>query len=274
MVYFGTPRRTVAVAVERPDLVDAVRNLFRPSLVPEVEVGDAGSTGPVARVGGRAGAWELTRPGTGAERFETLSELLGELEPTILAGLLAGEPDATHLHAAGAVAADGALLALGRSGAGKSNLALAWARAGLPLLGDDAVLMDPDGRVRAVPRLMKIEQTRLSELGVEPESTVAYDPTHPEVWIDAAERSPWAGMPAIPRVIAGVRFDGEEGVRSRRLEPTEGLTLLLGSVLPSGRTPEESVDRFVTALEEAVVFEVHFGRSDEAARWLQEAARG
>ena len=60
----------------------------------------------------------------------------------------------TPLHAAGIVAGGTAILLAGRSGSGKSCLALAAHRAGFPLISDDTVYVEMESRfrIRGVPR--------------------------------------------------------------------------------------------------------------------------
>jgi len=68
------------------------------------------------------------------------------LDPLLL--FLLSRCDRTPLHAAGILIRDQALVLAGRSGSGKSSLALAAARRGLPVLSEDIIYAQSDPRQR------------------------------------------------------------------------------------------------------------------------------
>lgn len=79
--------------------------------------------------------------------FNDFGALAAEITDTLLLFLLA-RSGRTPIHGAGLVAGDRALIASGPSGYGKSSLAFAWARRGLPVLSDDIVYVQVDRRLR------------------------------------------------------------------------------------------------------------------------------
>ncbi len=77
---------------------------------------------------------------------------------------IADSLDAELIHGAAVVVDGRAVLLIGPSGAGKSTLALAAVRAGLPILGDDYLLLRREG-VQALYRRAKAHQATVSALG-------------------------------------------------------------------------------------------------------------
>ncbi len=91
----------------------------------------------------------------GAPRWFGLSLVQGYLiEPAL--SLLAPQAGLVLLPAAGLVRNDEATILLGRSGTGKSSLSLRSLAAGLPVLGDDQVLVTADGSCRPFPRRLRL----------------------------------------------------------------------------------------------------------------------
>lgn len=203
---------------------------------------------------------------------ESLPDLLGRLEYTLFRALLAPYTGMGHLHAAGAVVGEKAVLALGASGAGKSSLALHWAREGIPLLGDDLVLVDGDSRVMAFPRLLKVDRERLEEVGIHLECTVAPDPSDPEAWWHPSPGGWYRGVAPVG-LVAEIRFVPGGSTWLRRVEPARALQLLLAHALVSGLPPEEAVDRFLPLAEEAQFVSLEFGNARDAAQTLTRMVR-
>jgi hypothetical protein len=148
---------------------------------------------------------------------------------------MAKRRDRFALHAGGVVAEGRALLLAGGSGAGKSTLALALARAGHALLGDDTLFLAREGgRLRVLPFP---DQVDLDEpaLAFFPELRAGLTPARPgwrkrQLPAGRASRAPLAaacapGLLLVPRV-AGVRE-----TRIAPLDPPEALLELLPNVL-------------------------------------------
>ncbi|HEX7497132.1 MAG TPA: hypothetical protein VF344_01510 [Candidatus Limnocylindrales bacterium] len=76
------------------------------------------------------------------------------VEPLI--SIAAARAGAALLPAAGFLDEAGAIVVLGRSGAGKTSLAMHALSLGALVLGDDQVLIDPDGKCRAFPRRLRV----------------------------------------------------------------------------------------------------------------------
>jgi hypothetical protein len=186
-----------------------------------------------------------------------------EFEATL--ALLTHLPRYAQLHASGAVVDGGAVLALGPSGSGKSNLAMAWHRAGHRLLGDDAVLLTEDGGVRAFARLMKLDLDRARAYGIDVERTLAFDPKAQEIWYDPRESSGWATGARPVCVMAWVRRRPGSALQVRRPDRAEGLNRMIGDLFGSGLTPAEVVPLLAQVACEAELLEVEFEDSADAA---------
>ena len=254
----------------------------------EVGVADAALAGDVAALfpGGRVEESPSADPGEltivssergfelGSERdrrtFSSVPDLLAAVEFAVVNRLLAQDERHTHVHAAGVWTPLGAALVTGPSGAGKSSLALSWSLAGLPLLGDDVVLLDEAGLVSPFPRLLKVDPKRLTEPGLSLEDTPAWDPGSDEAWFDPAAAGGWAEGGRRASLLAQIEYDGGDGVRFEEGDAALGLRLLLDAVLESGSPREKSVDRFISLLEGVRVLRVRFDSAVELARRLVE----
>jgi hypothetical protein len=182
---------------------------------------------------------------------ESRSDLLSTVEFEATLALLAHLPGYAQLHASGAVVDGGAVLALGPSGSGKSNLAMGWHRSGYRLLGDDAVLVGGNGRARGFARLMKLDLDRAGAYQIDAERTLAFDPTANEIWYDPCEGAGWATETWPERVVAWVRRRPGSALRVRQLDRAEGLNRMIGDLFGSGLMPAEAVPVLVQVAAEA-----------------------
>lgn len=133
-----------------------------------------------------------------------------------------------HVHAAGAVAADGcAWLLAGESGNGKSTLAYALARSGWPILGEDGVLIERmhDGLLaRAWREPMQVSIELASEFPELDASAGVVD------WSDPRHRAPVAAPAGIARAarvgaLALLRRSSRDALVPA--SPTEALAALI-----------------------------------------------
>jgi len=227
-------------------------------------------------------------------------ELLTILEGILARALLETASERIHLHASGVRLDDEALLALGAGGAGKSSLALAWSVMGLPVLGDDVVLVDVDGRAESFRRLFKVDPTRLASHGIDPASTPAWADGSEEAWFDPGKAGGWSTGPIPVRgVVVLDRRSGEQSRGGRAvsrtkpdetaevaqvtqvaempelalLEPPRALNELLASVIGTGLSEGESVDPLLALLDGCDAHRLSFASSAEAARRLVEIFR-
>ena len=157
-VAFGTDARSLSIRGPDGPVLASLRGIFAGARRPT-----AGLDGPADLTVSETGDGFELRAHTDPEvrRFDSAAELVGALEFGVAHFLLGALRDRTHLHAAGAVSATSrtpaAVLALGPSGSGKSSLALAWSRRGLPLLGDDVVLADATGAPAPFRRPLRVD---------------------------------------------------------------------------------------------------------------------
>ena len=212
------------------------------------------------------------RCGDRIQRYEWKTDLLTAVEFEANRRLLATQAGYVHLHASGAVVDGGAVIAVGPSGSGKSNMAMAWHRAGYRLLGDDAVLLGNDGKVRSFARLIKLDADRAGAFGIEVERTLAFDPTYGEIWYDPCDGAGWATDLVPLRTVAWVRWQPGSPLRVRRLEPAESLTRMIGDLSKTGLEPAEAVPALARVASEAELLEVEFEDAVEAAAVLARVA--
>jgi hypothetical protein len=271
-VVFGIQERSLTIQAPAGPVIDAVRGMFGDTQLP---LGQAGGAADLV-VSETPDGYELrARTEPIVQRFPTTAELVGAIEYGVTHFLLGAHRERTHLHAAGAVAASHtgaapAVLALGPSGSGKSSLALAWSMRGLPLLGDDVVLLGDEGRLSPFPRPVRVRAERLQEVGVVVAEPALLDAETREARYDPSRTAGWAAPGANAAVVARIHRVEGAAVRVEPLSAAAGLQLLIGSVLDSGASPLESLLRFADLLDGARVVDVRFGSAVEAARAIEE----
>lgn len=259
---------SVTVAVSDAATAAWVARLFAPLRVEELSgIGLVGTPSlEVARRGASYRLVEHARDGRVRTRtFRRLPSLLAAVEFALACRLLEGHRADAHLHASGAVVDGRAVLAVGPSGAGKSSLALAWSRAGHPIIADDVILVDRHGTVTGLPRLVKLRRRVLRAHGVPDDATVAPDPRSSELWWDPVRGGGWARGRYRPAVVARVSFQRHGGTCIEPLTPGAGLRALLDNSMEAGLEPEDSVDRLAQVAESATFSNVRFGCAREAA---------
>jgi len=288
-VRFAFEGAETEVAVSDPSLAPSVAMLFPDSRIEEraesvsdgrieVVAGQAsdspresgeGHTPMVMRVtSGPDGYAFFSREG--CSTFDSVPDLLSAVEFAVVSDLLAQDDDSTHLHAAGAVTMNGAVLVSGSSGAGKSSLALAWSLAGRPLLGDDVVRLDENGLLGPFPKLLKVDPDLVTHHGLALDATPAWEPGCDEAWFDPVSAGGWASAGCRAALVARIEYRAGDAVHVREEEPGVGLRLLLDAVQMTGLPREQSMDRIIALLEGARVFDVRFGSAREAAHVLTE----
>jgi hypothetical protein len=266
-VRFSVDGAVVEVEIDDPGEAERVAALF-PTYV-------LGRKGPTAQavISVRTDADGGTvRFGDSIERYESRNDRLAAIEFEVNRRLLATQAKYVHLHASGAVVDGGAVVAVGPSGSGKSNMAMAWHRAGYRLLGDDAILLGNDGRVRGFARLLKLDDDRAGAFGIEIERTLAFDATYGEIWYDPCDGAGWATDSVPLRTVAWVGWTPGASLTVRRLEPAESLNRLFGDLFKTGLEPAEAVPALALVASQAELLEVEFDDAVEAAAVLAHVA--
>lgn len=143
-------------------------------------------------------------------------------------GQLVRVPQLVGLHGAAAVFAAGVVVALGETGAGKSTLALRLAARGIPILGDDRVLVDT--RDDPGPVIVALGLSARARLPLPPgdDRLAAFVERHTAEWVgDAAWLDGRAACPFGTRApLAGfVMLERRAGAGAARLEPVGGAAL-------------------------------------------------
>lgn len=167
------------------------------------------------------------------------SELLSLLEGELYRDIVRDAERAPLLHASAVSQGGSALVLAGRSGVGKSTLALALLQRGARYLSEEWVAFDADGRVRGVPRPLHFDEppsaAPTKKTGpTERRSCIVTLPEH------QIERSPVrpAALVLLDRVSSHV---GE----LTRLTPGETLAALEGQFLQLGPDPLHAAVRLV-----------------------------
>lgn len=214
-----------------------------------------------------AGRFEVQWAGH-REVCERSIDALAECEGALAELLLRTCADHFHVHAAGCVIDRKAIVVLGGAGAGKSSLAATWSQAGVPVLGDDVVLVDRRGRCAPFKRPIKVAAPLLPVLRVDPADTLFWTPGSEEAWLDPSAGPGWAG-PAAPALFAAVRFVAGAPCRVRAVPRREILSALVGSLLSTGRRAADGFDVLAEAVGSSRTVHVEFGSAVDAAETLR-----
>lgn len=233
----------------------------------------SGAAGTIMLLRGSEG-WSLALPDGREATFDTLDETLAFLEHGTTLAFLGLDSTFFQLHGAGTVAGGRAVVALGRSGKGKTSMAMHWsARLGLPTLGDDVVLLDQDGTAHPFRRLFRVPRERAAlHPGLPEGSELMRRSPGEKVWVDPEWFGGWAD-PAPLGVVGWVERRAGAGLAVEELDPAEALALMLGArfTLAGPESPERHsayVDACLEVLERAAALKVTFDDSAEAAEEL------
>lgn len=260
---FASATGPVTVAVTVPEALRVLGAVF-----PDDRVAAAGGTPSITLDAHRDGY--LLRTPLGEREIPGLHESLVALE-LALAEELVRRSGLPGLHAGGAVIAGGAVLFPGDGGRGKSSLTAALARTGVPVLGDDVVLLDVQGCAHPFRRLLKVEEPARSLLDL-PE---APEPLR-SIWPDSAFYRPtqlgsrWADPAPVREIVRPSRVDGA----TTELAPVRAAALLpelLTGVVLSDRIAPGAFDAVASALGEARCWDLRYGTTAEGASALLEA---
>ena len=191
------------------------------------------------------------------------TDALAALEFALTRAIVASFRNYVHLHASGAVIDGQAVLAAGKSGAGKSSLALSWAVAGHPVLGDDVVFLN-DERVLPFKRLFKVAPATLSTVGIDPETTPFWNPESGEAWYGPDSHAGWAEAAPVA-VMTFVRYDPNASLRLTPVSTAEALNAVVHGMMDTGKRPGESFHTLVRVVKNARVFRVVFPAAVAAA---------
>ena len=202
-----------------------------------------------------------------SDRCETLADAVDQIEFRLAEMFLGAYGSHVQLHASGCVVEGRAVLAVGRSGAGKSSLATYWSVHGNPSLGDDVVLLGAQAEAEPFMRQFKVAPAILRRLGLDPTLTPFWQPDSDEAWFDPERCGGWAS-PTPVGLVALVDFTAGASLQVERVEPAHALNLLLHSCLPSAADGRQRFDRLVSLVERAPVVSVRFGDVEAAAEFL------
>lgn len=216
------------------------------------------------------GSGFVLRTARGRWRSPELDGVLVQMELT-LAEELVRRSGLRGMHAGGVVLGDRAVLLPGEGGRGKSSLTAALALRGLPVLGDDVVLLDEAGWAHPFRRLLKLEEPARSILSLPPSPAPLA-----EAWSDASFYRPrdlgsrWADPAPVGAVVIPERIEGTAArLVSRR--PSELLPGLLAAVVLSDRIAAGAFDAVSAALAGASCWSLRYGSTPEGAEAIIDA---
>ena len=264
-LYFSAGERVVFAETKEPALSEAARRLFPAYEVPQPKLVDADHVS--VTVTRKRGEHVIISPDAPPVSCRSRMDALVALEFALSRTLAASFSDHVHLHASGAVVDGRAVIALGRSGAGKSSLAASMLARGFRTLGDDTVFLNSRCFVEPFKRLMKLSTEVLEELGVAPESTIHWDREWPEAWLDPVDGPGWAEEAPVA-VIVLAQHDPAASMSLEPVTSSDALNALLHSVMISGMPAGTGFDRLLHVAESAKTFWLRFRSSVEAAELL------
>jgi hypothetical protein len=236
---FGVPMR---VAVTGPAILEEVQKVLPPGSRP---CSPRELAAAFALEADSSGAFSLSRDGNAVAadmRLETALEVLGR-ELRLLVALEAKSLIFIH---AGAVAYEGrAIVAPGRSFAGKSTLVAALVRAGAVYYSDEYAVLDEKGLVHPFPKPLSLREDGVTQIdrGVESIGGVAGEQAVP------------LGAVVVTSYRAGAPW------RPRRLSSGEASLALLSHAVAAQTRPAEALRTITESLDRVPVLE---GERDDA----------
>lgn len=263
-VAFHLGEGTVGLSTSTPEIADHVRRFLPDYAVPL----HAAEPDELFWVNEDDGKWSVGLADSAiVDTFGSLRDTLNGLEQLVVTRLLAATPRTAQLHSAGTVHDDCAVLALGASGAGKTSIALRWSANGLPVLGDDLILLDNEGVASPFKRLFITEEERLSEVGACPEPNLAWLSDAKEAWYDPNAGGGWADAAPVG-MIALVQYQAGAGLNVKELAKPQALSALLASLFPTGLSSSEFFGCCIDMVQHASTIELTFSESAAAAEFL------
>jgi len=264
-LYYGAGGSIISAEIGVPALLRPARCLFPHYEVPSPN-GDV-SLPPDVSVGAGPSGYVVATRDAPSVLCGSETEALSALEFALTRAIVDSFREYVHLHASGAVINGQAVLALGRSGAGKSSLAASWLALGFPTLGDDIVFVNPAAKAVPFKRLFKVTPVVLHTLGIDPVTTLQWDPEWPEAWYAPDDGPGWAEEAPVA-VIAFVSHDPNASLRLTPISTAEGLNALVHSMMDTGMRARDNFDTLVRVVEGARVFRMEFPAAVAAAEAL------
>ena len=265
VLFLGAGGRTVVAEVDDRGIFESARQLF-PEY--EIEVMDGRPVSPEVSLSSCRDGYLITSrdaaPVSRRSRMEAIVALEFALSRAIAVSF---GNDHVHLHASGSVVNGQAVIALGRSGAGKSSLAASMLFRGHPTLGDDTVFINSSCFAEPFKRLMKLSVEVLGDLGVAPESTIHWDREWPEAWFDPLDGPGWADEAPVALLVLA-QHDPNVSLQLEPVASSEALNALLHSVMITGMSARAGFDRLLHVAETAKAFRLRFSSSVQAAEVL------
>ncbi len=269
-LFYAAGRNIITAEICEPALLESARCLF-----PHYEVSAPRGerrVSPSVSLRSSSEGYIVTAPDEPFAVCRSEMEALAVFEFALTRAFLTSFCDYVHLHASGAVIDGRAMLALGKSGAGKSSLAAAWLSQGFPTLGDDIVFLDSAARAVPFKRLLKISHVALQGLGVDPAATVLWDPEWADVWYAPDANPGWAEAAPVA-ALAFLRYDPDACLRLIPMSPAEALNATIHSKMDSGRGVGDGFDTLLRVAEGARAYWVEYASAAEAAAAICALAR-
>ncbi len=263
-VFFRYRDKTVAVVSSESNLLDQITELFPGYLVRSPSESSATFQVKRKKIG-----WLLVGLPAGDLSIATRSGLIDELEFAITVELLSAPPLAAYIHGSAVlVRPDEAILVLGKSGAGKSSLALHWCVNGLQVLGDDILRLEPSGKISAFQRMFEVDSRRFKKLGLDKNASPFWSSLSSEVWFDPRGYGGWAsGAHGVARVLL-VEKNVSEKMKLSEVGIEEALGWLSVSLMPEGLSAGECLDDLISLVKHARCFRASIQDPAKAAPTL------
>ena len=220
-----------------------------------------------------AGSWLLQAPNGPDWIAGSLEQALQEIE-AVICGQIIRQPLGYHpVHAALLQSPGGGLIISGRSGAGKTTLALALQSRGLPLAADDATLLsDQNNLLYPVPRCFHLDQHSIRLLEADGMAITRRSSSHGFVTPRDLSDSPLA-----PQKLSFAFFLQPERRSAPGVVPmtqAQMATTLLNETARGRVTPLKGVTAIAEMVSSCQCFALHSGTLAETADAVADLVRG
>lgn len=169
----------------------------------------------------------------------------------------------TVVHAAAALAPQGAVLLPGPSGSGKTTLVGTLVRRGLAYLTDEAAGIEPDGRIGSFPKWLSLDPPSCRVFDVEASGDR-------ETHLSPRALGALASEPAPVVLVVAPTYRSGASTELRALTGAEGVMLLLANAFNGDKLGADAVTAVVSALAPARCYALSYSDAVAASEVIEE----
>jgi hypothetical protein len=178
------------------------------------------------------------------------------------------------LHSAALMHEGRAVILSGKSGSGKSSLAVALTADGLQYLTDEVIEISLDGKqIHTLPRsiFLKSGAAFIWKNLAEPDSTRLLRFADDAAWVDPQLFHPnLPASSATPRLLIFPHYDPSSALQFQKLTAAETLFRLLQNITNARNLPRHGLDGATCLAQNVTAYTLTYPNSESASEWIRE----